>query len=142
MSFQACVFPTSAGECGSHFPAPLPPTVISLCSGLPASGNAWPARPGWPLWSKTSSKCSRARSWTTCGLTRTTWGFSSQTRESGDAAREQVMGLHSQRCSPSRSSGLTLTPCTGWMQPGAPRSSYRWRIRKSTVPTAPPATPR
>lgn len=60
----------------------------------------------------------------------------------GTRQGDMSWGCTARGAHPPRSSGLTLTPCTGWMQPGAPRSSYRWRIRKFTVPTAPPATPR
>ncbi|XP_037670683.1 transferrin receptor protein 2 isoform X3 [Choloepus didactylus] len=86
-------------------------------SGKPAFGTARPAQRGWPPWPRTSRPRSRARGWTTCGPTRTTWGCSSPTR-------------------------LTPTPCTGSMRPGGPASSCRWRTPTSTAPTAPPATPR
>lgn len=40
-----------------------------------------PAQLGWPPLLGTSTLHFRARSWTTCGQTRTTWGCSTQTGE-------------------------------------------------------------
>lgn len=125
-------------------PSPLPcPNPTSPHSGKPAFGKGLLAQLGWPRSLRISALRSRARSWTMCGQTHTTWGCSSQIGEcvevegrGGGGARGLGDAHH------PHSLGLTPTPCNGSMQPGGPGSSCRWRTRTSTVPTVPRAMPR